>query len=525
MLLADELDDEEETIAIPGVRSVTRLRAASPQSFVPEQRLPGRLEPGMLLGNYSILRCIARGGMASVWVARHRSARGLGKIVTLKTILPELAAEPAFEEMFLREARLASLIHHPNVCETFELIETEGVLALSMEWVDGASLSRMLMANHEPLDARIAARIAAQAAAGLHAAHELRDEEGRPMNLVHRDVSPQNILLSRDGHVRLSDFGIAKAMSGIRELSSIMRVQGKVSYLSPEQARNEPLDRRSDVFSLGVVLYTAALGHRPFAGPGERDEQAMARLLRGELMHPLRINPSFPSDLADIIVRSLQREPAQRYATAAEMRHDLERWLASSGPLITEDAVAQVLHERCGPAIEHQQMLIRAALSWDAEARPVEGPPTPVGDRHLLTHESGMFPSAALHEAPTNRLPPPPRPARLYRSAPALAVSALGLGALVWLLADRHTEPRRASPPQRLTSSLSQPASEVPARATPTQAAPTTAPAPLAAPSVSAGRTALANPKRPPKAKPSSERPPALPPSSRPGLGPVEREL
>jgi eukaryotic-like serine/threonine-protein kinase len=398
MSLAKGLEEEEEdTVALPSSRSAPQLGSADdpPRSG----RFPGRVEPGTMLGNYVVMTCLARGGMASVWVARHRSARGLSKIVTLKTILPELAAEPSFEHMFLQEARLASLIHHPNVCETFELIEIDGVLALSMEWVDGASLARMLNASDEPLDARIAARIAAQAAAGLHAAHELRDEAGRPMNLVHRDVSPQNILLSRDGHVRLSDFGIAKAMSGMRELSSVVHVQGKAAYLSPEQARNEPLDRRSDIFSLGTVLYLAALGRRPFARPDDRIEQGLARLLRGDFLHPLSLNPAFPPELGEIIVRAMQSDPAQRYQTAADMRQDLELWLARSGPFIAEQAVARSLDQRCGPAIERQQALIRAAMSCDDE-QPLSARGAPHSVHPIEVHESGTFRSATHLDAP-----------------------------------------------------------------------------------------------------------------------------
>jgi eukaryotic-like serine/threonine-protein kinase len=525
MLLADDWDDEEETITIRGTRSAPRLRLATPNRGPSSQHLPGRVEPGIMLGNYSILRCIARGGMASVWVARHRSARGLSKLVTLKTILPELAAEPAFEEMFLREARLASLIHHPNVCETFELIESAGVLALSMEWVDGASLSRMLAASPAPLDARIAVRIAAQAAAGLHAAHELRDEEGRPMNLVHRDVSPQNILMSRDGHVLLSDFGIAKAMSGIRELSSIMRVQGKASYLSPEQARNEPLDRRSDIFSLGVVLYLAALGRRPFARPDERDERAIARLLSGELTHPLQVDPSFSPALAEIIVRSLQKDPARRYATAADMRQDLELWLATSGRIISEQDVAGELQVRCGRAIEQQQLLIRAALSWDEEAHPKETTASPASARRTSMDKSGTFPSSAVREPPTAPLALAPRATRLSWAARATVVGALALAAAsVGLWPEHHpARLRSVGPPLvalRLARHLAsrQPVTQSSTRPLLRDVLEQVPPGP-------GGQHLVHAPKQ---ASRGSTAPPRSQPTSRPGrhqLGPVERDL
>ena len=321
-----------------------------------------RVEPGMRLGNHQVLRCIGNGGMASVWVAKRHGARGFSKLVALKTILPEFAVEPGFERMLLEEARLAALIHHPNVCEIFELIELDGLLAVSMEWVDGESLSGMLGGSKQRLDPRIAARIVAQAGAGLHAAHELRDEAGRELGLVHRDVSPQNILLSRDGHVRLSDFGIAKAMDNRREATAAGQVKGKLAYMSPEQARNDELDRRSDVFSLGIVLYCAVLGKRPFSRPGERRDQALSRLLKVDYARPREVDPTCPAEIASIIERAMQQDPAARYQSADELRHDLERWLLTSGALTTEHDVARALHERCGVRLDQRWGSIRAAL-------------------------------------------------------------------------------------------------------------------------------------------------------------------
>ncbi len=556
MSLAQGVEDEEDTVALPSSRSAIPLQSAD---AAPRSGFPGRVEPGTTLGNYVIMTCLARGGMASVWVARHRSARGLSKIVTLKTILPELAAEPSFEQMFLQEARLASLIHHPNVCETFELIDIDGVLALSMEWVDGASLARLLNARDEPLDARIAARIAAQAAAGLHAAHELRDEAGHPMNLVHRDVSPQNILLSRDGHVRLSDFGIAKAMSGMRELSSVVHVQGKAAYLSPEQARHEPLDRRSDIFSLGTVLYLAALGRRPFARPDDRVEQGLARLLRGEFLHPRSLNPAFPAELGEIIVRAMQSDPAQRYQTAADMRHDLELWLARSGPFIAEQAVARSLDERCGPAIERQQALIRAAMSCDLDEPPLSARGAPHSVRPPDVHESGTFRSAthldapeapseartqpettpsAAPTSPLNRpIPEPPR-----RPWPRVALAlgcVLGIGAGVASLtfgaapktSSVTSRPAaQSAPTPRLLAPLPAPSHVVgPAETSGERASyPTTAPSPTPEASADSPRRIIAVEALPTTAQGPVKLGSAVPPKAGVAskqLGPVERDL
>jgi serine/threonine protein kinase len=533
MSLAQELEESEvATVALPPPRLVHKRQGALAKLHAREP-----LKPGKMLGNYRIVCCLARGGMASVWLAHHRSARGLGKVVALKTILPEFAAEPSFERMFLQEARLASLIHHPNVCETFELIEIEDLLALSMEWVDGASLSRMLNASATPLDARIAARIAAQAAAGLHAAHELCDEDGRAMNLVHRDVSPQNILLSRDGHVRLSDFGIAKAMSGMRELSSTVQVQGKMSYLSPEQAGNEPLDRRSDIFSLGTVLYLTALGSRPFTQPGEHAERGLARLLRGEYPHPLEISPSFPRGLATIIVRALEREPARRYQTAADMRQELELWLGRSGPMLGEQAVAQALQERCGLEIRRQQELIRSSLRCDV------GVPEKSADvtfRSVAVAESGTFRAAtsAASLEPAGSVEPPTAPNRPFSPLPAkrrwprtalvLTVCASALAASLWFALVRgpglevNARERTSDSPATADGSTALPPSDT----TLGSAAPTRSSGPAAnreQPLPTVTVDAL------PTVTPTTPRPGAGPARSAnkkgSGLGPVEREL
>jgi serine/threonine protein kinase len=346
-----------------------------------------RVEPGMRLGNHQVIRCIGHGGMASVWVAKQHGARGFTKLVALKTMLPELAVDPGFERMLLEEARLAALIRHPNVCEIFELLELDGLLAVSMEWVDGESLSGMLAGSKQRLDPRIAARIVAQAGAGLHAAHELHDEAGRALGLVHRDVSPQNILISRDGHVRLSDFGIAKARDNRREATAAGQVKGKLAYMSPEQARNDELDRRSDVFSLGIVLYCAVLGKRPFSRPGERRDQALARLLNVDYARPREVDPGCPAEIASVIERAMQQDPALRYQSADELRQDLERWLLASGALTTEHDVARALNDRCGPSLDQRASSIRAALDGPIEV--------PRSEPARVSRESGSSATAA----------------------------------------------------------------------------------------------------------------------------------
>ncbi len=320
------------------------------------------LRRGTRLGRYELLLPIAKGGMARVWAARQHGQRGFTKLVAIKTILPHLAREPEFERMFLDEARIASLVHHPNVCEIYELGEEGQVLYLAMEWVHGDSLIHILRTSDtttEPIPLRIAARVVADACAGLHAAHELLDEEGQPMNVVHRDVSPHNILVSVDGHVKVADFGVAKALGQLHQATVAGQIKGKLSYMAPEQVSGAPSDRRGDIFSLGCVLYEACTGMLPFLG--EADHQIMHALMRGEYIMPTKLVRGFPPELEAIICRALASDPAKRYPTAERMRHALEEWLLSTGSVVTAAHVAQVSRQRVGAIIDKRKEKIKEA--------------------------------------------------------------------------------------------------------------------------------------------------------------------
>jgi len=226
------------------------------------------LKAGQILGRYELLMPIAKGGMAHVWAARLRGTRGFQKLVAMKTILAGEMDNTALEQMFLEEASLASQIHHPNVVETLELGEQEGTLYLAMEWAEGETLNAILRQASErsliPLP--IAMNLVGQACKGLHAAHELADENGKPLGLVHRDISPHNILVTYSGNVKILDFGIAKAMNKNSGLTEAGQIKGKCAYMAPEQMRRQTVDRRADIFSMGIVLYQLTTGRHPFRG-------------------------------------------------------------------------------------------------------------------------------------------------------------------------------------------------------------------------------------------------------------------
>jgi serine/threonine-protein kinase len=304
-----------------GLRSPRRADAAPQSDARP-------LEASAKLGRYELVSPIARGGMAEVWIARQRSGHGFSRDVALKTILPEYAADPSFRAMFLEEARLASRIRHSNVVEVIDIIDEPPSLFLVMALVDGPSLATMMRrwlvrspGRGLPFD--VAARVIADVATGLHAAHELRDEQGTSLEVVHRDVSPQNILVGSDGMARLTDFGIAKAFGRmVEETSHGGGVKGKLGYLSPEQARKERLDRRSDVYSLGVVLWEMLTGTRLLAGEDVFD--TMANVLNRIAPDPRTIRPDVPACLAAAAMRALERDRDQRFRTALELALALE---------------------------------------------------------------------------------------------------------------------------------------------------------------------------------------------------------
>jgi serine/threonine-protein kinase len=296
-------------------------------------RTNDKLGPGVVLGRYELLVPIASGGMATVWAARQRGTRGFNKTVAIKTMLPTLSDDAQFEQMFLDEAALAARIHHPNVAEILDLGEQDETLYIVMEWVDGEALSVLHKAarkndSHIPL--RLALRVAIQACAALHAAHELRDENDQPLRLVHRDVSPQNILCTYDGIVKLVDFGVAKAIGRAGGETTAGQLKGKVPYMSPEQARGGVIDRRTDIFALGIVLYKLTTSLHPFLG--ETDIITMRNIISRPLIPPRIKNPAFPVEVEQVLTKCLHKEADRRYQTMTELAGALERVLAGMGP-------------------------------------------------------------------------------------------------------------------------------------------------------------------------------------------------
>ncbi len=388
------------------------------------------LRPGRVLGPYELLVPVGVGGMARVWAAR---VRATGQIVALKMLHPHIAENPSFQEMFLDEARIASRVRHPNVCATFELADHEGVLTMAMEWVDGASLMRLLRPGPEadegrprvPVPFRQAVRIVADACAGLHAAHETVGDDGRPLAVVHRDVSPHNVLLTTGGAVKMTDFGVAKAL-GKSHMTIAGQIKGKLAYMSPEQLMGDGVDRRSDVFALGCVLYEITTGERPFRG--EHDPQVMAAIMMGSFAPPSEIVPGYPPELEAILGRALAADPAQRFASAEHLRVALEQWLRTSGPPIEPRHVAALLHERLGGEIADRARAVASIAP--------QGPSQAVTDSGSGAMEIDRRPGTSPKAASTN--------GTIWLVLAVMLGAGLGLGVLGWLRATRRPRPAAA---------------------------------------------------------------------------------
>ena len=322
---------------------------------------PLELGPGRWLGRYELVYPLGHGGMAEVWLAKLRGPHGFERLVALKTILPSLAEEPRFRRMFVNEAKIAAGIEHVNVAHIWDLDEQAGLLYLAMEWVDGDSLQELERAAQradEALPLSVLLRIMADVCAGLHAAHELRDLHGKSLNVVHRDVSPQNILISASGVAKLIDFGVAKAVLRRSEDTATGIIKGKLQYMAPEQALGRPLDRRADIWAVGATLYRL-LARRPLfrsVGP----QSAIERLRSPAPPEPLP--SSVPAALSSIVLRALAFEPARRYATAAELGAALEELSCRPNYATSADVALCLLRYR-GSALSARREAISQALA------------------------------------------------------------------------------------------------------------------------------------------------------------------
>ncbi len=299
------------------------------------------------ISGFDLQRRLGAGGMAEVFLAKKRGAEGTFKQLVLKRILPEHSKSRRFRHMFVEEAHLATRLNHPNIVQVYEFSHHGDDLLLSMEYVEGVDLGKLIRAARKKkrrLPFWVSAFIIAEVAKGLHYAHERKDEGGLPLAIVHRDVSPQNVLISYFGVVKIADFGIASA-NLFREETGVLK--GKFGYMSPEQARGEKVDRRSDIYALGVVLYEMLTGRSPY---GALKNEALAEAVRyGTVKPPREVDPTLPPQLDAVVMRAMAREPDARYQTAREMAAHIARVLLEAQQLIDNTSVEEAVTEVLGP--------------------------------------------------------------------------------------------------------------------------------------------------------------------------------
>src|SRR4051812_47924698 len=299
------------------------------------------------LGRYVVLKHLASGGMADVLLGRTEGIEGFERHVVLKRIKPEHAKDARFIRMFLDEARVAANLHHQHIVQVHDIGETAGEYFIAMEYLHGEDVRTILstaskMRQHVPLGCAMA--IVSAAAAGLHYAHERRGPDKRALGIVHRDISPSNILVGYDGSIKVVDFGIAKASARQETRSSSLK--GKISYMSPEQCKGAEVDRRSDVYSLGVVLYELATTTRLFKG--ESDYLVMDQIVNGRVTLPQVRRPELPNELSAIIMRAISPDPERRYFTADELRVALDQFAAKASLTTSTSAISTYMRKMFG---------------------------------------------------------------------------------------------------------------------------------------------------------------------------------
>jgi serine/threonine protein kinase len=435
--------------------------------------IPAPIAPSWL-GRYHCLAALAQGGMAKVYLAATCGPRDFTKLVVIKEMREELAREPEFVTMFTDEARLAARLNHPNVVQTYEVGCDGERHFLAMEYLEGVAYWKLArLGAAVPLAVHL--RVLVDALVGLHYAHELTDFDGTPLHVVHRDVSPQNVLVTYRGDIKLVDFGIAKGTLATPDSRPGM-CNGKLSYMAPEQARGGNIDRRADVFAVGIMLWEALTSKRLW----ERSEKhVLHQLMFDEVPDVRALLPSVPAELARICARALARDPDARYATAAEMEEDLEAFARASGNAMSAREVGRFVatkftkeRARMSAAIGTQVARLGSrslasddvtqTLTASLQAPPIE-PSTashashasPASDHPLASciRAVDRDDAAAPWWSPTLETPHAPRRARPKRRTAVvilacaifIAATAAGLGAVVSWTAERPAKALTAS--------------------------------------------------------------------------------
>ena len=326
-------------------------------------------QSGVVIGRYYGLHAkIGVGGMASVHLGWLAGAADFSRVVAIKRMHPLFAADEHFAVRFRDEARLSARLSHPNIVQVFDVVERNRELLIIMEYVHGVSLGNLARDAKEGglrLPPSVIAGVLVPTLHGLHAAHEATDDDGHPIGIVHRDFSPQNIMVSCDGHSKILDFGVAKATTHLH-VTSIGKFSGKLGYCAPEQAGAGVMDRRTDVFAAGIVLWEMLTAERLFHAPGITDVEAFGRVLSLPIPPPSSINPEVPSRVDEIVLHALQRKPENRFASARELASELEAAVDIASP----STIAQWVESACAKRMARLNWLLDSTRRRMARAQP-----------------------------------------------------------------------------------------------------------------------------------------------------------
>jgi serine/threonine protein kinase len=416
-------------------------------------------------GRYRLKYQIASGGMASVFLGGAAGPGGFEKPVAIKRMHPHLARRQAYVDMFLDEAQITSRINHPNVCQVFDFGETDGAYFMAMEYLLGEPLTTVLahvkkgQLFESPVWHAVAARICASIGEGLHAAHELCDNNGRRMEVVHRDVSPSNIIVTFDGGVKVVDFGVAKARGRIHQTTT-GTLKGKFSYMAPEQVSGKQVDSRADVWSMGVCLWEMLTCKRLFRRASEME--TLMAVGKGPIPEPWVINPAVPEALGRIALKALQRDQSERYQSARNMSRELEAWLRTQEHPAGMSDVADFLSTTLTHEHSSKMLFVQTAMHERsnevkvaaAETRVLEGTPSQTGSIPPFS-DSTSHTRPRIHEEEATGATAGAGPNRtlLFSMAGILLVTLIAaiIGVVLALTGgDSDTESAASTPPEKL---------------------------------------------------------------------------
>ncbi|HTQ03330.1 MAG TPA: serine/threonine-protein kinase [Polyangiaceae bacterium] len=392
-------------------------------------------EPIARIGRYALFEQFASGGMATVHFGRLDGAGGFQRVVAIKRLLPQLVQNEDFTQMLLKEARLAARVRNPNVVPTVDVVASKGDVLLVLEYVHGESLSALCRTQarerkeHIPLD--VAVGVMLGVLQGLDAVHEATDEQGRPLGLVHRDVSPPNVIVGSDGHTRVLDFGIAKALEHIED-SNPNRVKGKAGYMSPEQIRGERLTQRSDVFSAGIILWELLATRRLFMADGETER--MQKILDGGYPPPSTYRPELSPELDRVAMQALALDPEQRFASC----HDFASALEKAAPAASARRIAEWVNDLAADNLATRARMVAQVETWVNA-----GPDLPLNSTPFAAEAAILLtpppPGTTNPPPPVNAPPPAPVPVVTApitsvpapNAPPASRLTPLVVGALI----------------------------------------------------------------------------------------------